>query len=288
MLSNPWVRSIRPHQWSKAALVIAAPFAAFHVSVAIGTQLAVAVALACVAASGTYLLNDAIDAPADRLHPMKRDRPIASGAIGRFEAVFVAVVLLAAAPAVGRFVNGPTGLALVAYVALTIAYSTKLKEIAIVDIATIAAGFVVRVLIGAAATHTPVSRWFLLAVGAAAVMVAAGKRRGEVHELGTGAVAHRKSLGVYHDAMTSRLLVGAASVLFLGLIAWAVIGGGGPQLEEGWAALLLVPAAAGIGRYLTIALRGKASAPELLVRDRGLQVAGLATVVVFVVGNLVS
>ena len=213
MLSNPWVRSIRPHQWSKAALVIAAPFAAFHVSVAIVTQLAVAVALACVAASGTYLLNDAIDAPADRLHPTKRDRPIASGAIGRVEAVLVAVVLLAAAPAIGRFVNGPTGLALVAYVALTIAYSTKLKEIPIVDIVTIAAGFVVRVLIGAAATHTPVSRWFLLAVGAAAVMVASGKRRGEVRELGTGAVAHRKSLGVYHDAMTSRLLVGAATVL---------------------------------------------------------------------------
>ena len=98
MLSNPWVRSIRPHQWSKAALVIAAPFAAFHVSVAIVTQLTVAVALACVAASGTYLLNDAIDAPADRLHPTKRHRPIASGAIGRFEAVLVAVVLLAAAP----------------------------------------------------------------------------------------------------------------------------------------------------------------------------------------------
>ena len=151
MPSNPWVRSIRPHQWSKAALVIAAPFAAFHVSVAIVTQLAVAVALACVAASGTYLLNDAIDAPADRLHPTKRDRPIASGAIGRVEAVLVAVVLLAAAPAIGRFVNGPTGLALVAYVALTIAYSTKLKEIPIVDIVTIAAGFVVRVLIGAAA-----------------------------------------------------------------------------------------------------------------------------------------
>ena len=286
--ANPWVRSVRPHQWSKAALVLAAPFAAFHISVLMALQLSAAVALACMAASGTYLLNDVIDAPVDRLHPTKCLRPIAAGAIGRIEALIVAALLLSLAPIIGRFLNGPTGLALAAYVVLTVAYSTKLKSIPILDILTIAAGFVVRVLIGAAATRTAVSVWFLLAVAAAAIMVAAGKRRGEVFELGEAAAAHRRSLSVYGDPVTTRILAFSAGLLFLSVLAWVIVGGGGPHLEESWAAVLLLPVIVGIGRYVFVALRGNASRPEQLVGDRVLQITGVVTVLIFVLGSVYS
>lgn len=288
LLANPWVRSVRPHQWSKAALVLAAPFAAFHISFLMVLQLGAAVVLACMAASGTYLLNDLIDAPVDRLHPTKCLRPIAAGSIGRIEASIVAALLLSLAPIIGRFLNGPTGLALGAYVALTVAYSTKLKSIPILDILTIAAGFVVRVLIGAAATRTAVSVWFLLAVAAAAIMVAAGKRRGEVFELGEAAVAHRRSLSVYGDPMTARLLGSSAGLLFLSVLAWVIVGGGGPHLEESWAAILLLPVISGIGRYVFVALQGNASRPERLVGDRVLQITGVATALIFVLGSVYS
>ena len=286
--TNPWMRSARPNQWSKSALVLAAPFAALHVSFAISLRLVIAVALTCMAASGTYFLNDAIDAPADRLHPAKRFRPIAAGQVGRVEAVFVASMLLILAPTLGRFVNDRTGLALAAYVALTVAYSTRLKAVPIVDVVVLAAGFVVRVLIGAAASRTAVSVWFLLAVAAGAVMVAAGKRRSEVQELGDDAVAHRRALRSYDDATTARLLLGSGAVLCLCLVAWVVIGRGGPHLEESWAAGLLIPVAVGIGRYLRIAFAGRAAQPERLVQDRVLLASSVATAVVFIAGSVLS
>lgn len=286
--TNPWIRSARPNQWSKSALVLAAPFAALHLSVTMSLRLVVAVALTCMAASGTYFLNDAIDAPADRLHPTKRFRPIAAGQVGRVEAVFVASMLLTLAPTLGRFVNARTGLALAAYVVLTVAYSTKLKVVPIVDVMVLAAGFVVRVLIGAAASRTAVSAWFLLAVAAAAVMVATGKRRSEVRELGGDAISHRRALRRYDNATTARLLVGSGAVLCVCLIAWVVIGRGGPHLEESWAAGLLVPVAVGIGRYLRIAFAGGAAQPERLVRDGVLLAASATTAVVFVAGSVLS
>ncbi len=286
--ASAWTQAIRPHQWSKAVLVTTASFAALRFSALILLQLAAAVALACTAASGTYLLNDAIDAPADRLHPVKRHRPIADGRISRSAAVTAAAVLLLFAPVLGLLVSRATGFTLGIYVVLTVAYSTKLKQIFIVDIVTIAAGFVVRVLIGAAATRTTVSVWFLMAVGAASVMVAAGKRRGEVQELGSDAAAHRKALAQYRDAVTVRLLTGSAGLLFFSLVTWASIGKGGPHLEETWALVLVVPATLAIGRYLQIALSGEASRPERLIHDRKLQIAGFTTTAVFVLGSLLS
>jgi len=286
--SNAWIQAVRPHQWSKAFLVTTASFAALRFSGLILFQLAAAVALACMAASGTYLLNDAIDAPADRLHPVKRHRPVADGRISRSAAATTAAVLLSLAPVLGLLVSRATGFALGVYVVLTVAYSAKLKQIFIVDIVTIAAGFVVRVLIGATATRTTVSVWFLMAVGAASVMVAAGKRRGEVHELGDDAAAHRKALTQYRDAVTVRLLTGSASALFFSLVTWASIGKGGPHLEEIWAATVVMTSTVAIGRYLQIAMGGGASRPEQLIRDPTLQLTALATIALFLLGSLLS
>ncbi len=287
MLSR-WVRATRPQQWVKAALVLLAPLLAFHFSVALLGRVLAAAVLACMAASGTYLLNDAIDAPQDRLHPVKRLRPVAAGEIGRRHAIVVGSILLVSAPAIGLLLGSATGLALGAYVLLTVAYTLKLKRIPVVDVLAIAAGFVIRVLIGGFATSTPVSAWFLVAVGAGAVMVATGKRRGELSELGVDAAAHRRTLAAYRATLTRRLLVGAAGVLGAGLVGWATVGAGGPDVRQEWAIAVLAPAMVGIGRYLRLALAGLAARPERLVHDHLLQIAAASTTVVFLVGRIVS
>lgn len=285
---NRWVRATRPQQWVKAALVLLAPLLAFHFSATLVGRLLAAAVLACLAASGTYLLNDAIDAPHDRLHPVKRTRPVAAGEIGRRHAAVVGTILLASAPAIGLLLGLATGLALGAYVLLTVAYTLKLKRIPVVDVLVIAAGFVIRVLIGGFATSTPVSAWFLLAVGAGAVMVATGKRRGEVSELGVDAVAHRRTLAAYRATLTSGLLFGATGALCAGLLGWATLGAGGPDVAQEWAVAILVPTLVGVGRYLRLALAGLAARPEHLVHDRLLQCAAVSMTAVFLVGRIVS
>ncbi len=286
--TNRWVRAVRPHHWVKAGLVLVAPMVALDLSLVAVGRLIAAAGLACLAASATYLLNDAIDAPADRLHPTKRARPVATGEISRGQAVAVAVVLFVAAPALGLVLSPLTGLALGCYALLTVAYSVKLKQVPVVDVLTIAGGFVIRVLIGSAATSTPVSVWFLVAVAAGAVMVATGKRRGELRELGRAAALHRQSLATYLDPVTSKLLAASAAVLCVGLVGWATIGAGGPRLREGWACVMIAPALAGVGRYLWLANSGRAARPERLVRDRGLFATASITVVLFLVGRAVS
>ena len=285
---SPWIRAVRPHQWVKATLVATAPLVALHFGFGLIARLFASLVLACAAASGTYLLNDTVDASADRQHPTKRLRPIAAGEIRPSHALAVAVVLLIAAPTLGLVLGVSTCLALGTYVVITVAYSTKLKQIPIIDITTIATGFVVRVLIGATATSTPVSPWFLTAVGAAAIMVATGKRRGELSELGAAAAAHRSSLHTYQDAVTIKLLFGAAGALGAAMIAWAMIGNGGPQLEEVWAIILVVPVVTGVARYLRLAVAGLAAKPEHLIRDRVLQASALGTAIVFFVGRVTS
>jgi decaprenyl-phosphate phosphoribosyltransferase len=286
-LAGSWIRAARPHQWIKALLVAVTPLVALHVSTIGLVRLIVAVVLSCLAASGTYLLNDSIDVAADRLHPTKRYRPIAAGLIARRTAIVVAVTLLAAVPLVGLLINTSTSVALAAYGVLTVSYSTKLKQVSILDVVTIAAGFVVRVIIGAVATDTTVSGWFLLAVGSAALMVAAGKRRGELRELGSLAAAHRRSLAVYRDTVTSWLLALSAVTLLTAMLAWATIGKGGPRLDELWALAVVSSAAIGICRYLRIAQFGDAARPEELVRDRWLQATLVVTATIYVVGRAV-
>ncbi|MEO5900354.1 MAG: UbiA family prenyltransferase [Ilumatobacteraceae bacterium] len=284
-----WVRAVRPHQWIKSGLVFAAPLAALRLGPGQICRLLLAALLACVAASGTYLLNDALDVTADRLHPVKRFRPIPAGEISRSSAVVVAAALLVAAPLFGLLIFGnTTGLFLGAYVTLTVAYSTRLKRIAVVDVVVIAAGFVIRVLVGSAATSVSASPWFLVAVGAAAVMVATGKRRGEVHELGDSAAAHRASLTTYRNGLTSLLIIVAAVGLGTGLVGWATIGSGGPRLEERWAITLVLPALGGVSRYVRLALAGRAARPETLVHDRMLLICSAFAVALFLVGSAIS
>lgn len=268
--------------------MLAAPVVAMRVDWAVAGKSLAAAALACVAAAGTYLINDAADVGADRLHPTKRSRPVAAGQISPRSAVVAGVALLLGATTVATAIGWSTALWLAGYGVLTVVYSLRLKRIPVVDVLAIAAGFVVRVLIGGAATSTQTSPWFLAAVASGAVMIATGKRRGELGELGVAAAAHRASLATYRNAVTRSLIVAGAVGCCAAIVGWATIGNGGPRLGMGWAGALVVPVLVGVGRYLRVALAGRAARPERLLHDGVLLGCAAAATVLFLLGHAIS
>src|SRR5690606_13791274 len=157
------VRLARPKQWAKNVLVFAAPAAAGVLDNREWALDALAAFVCfCLAAAGTYYVNDARDVEADRRHPTKRHRPVASGVVPVPVAYAGGALLLAAAVGLGWLVNPDLALTLGGYIVLTTAYSSWLKHVAVVDLVAVAAGFVLRAIAGAAATQVPISDWFFI------------------------------------------------------------------------------------------------------------------------------
>ncbi|MFZ4515788.1 MAG: decaprenyl-phosphate phosphoribosyltransferase, partial [Acidimicrobiia bacterium] len=171
-------RTMRPKQWVKNFLVFAAPAAAgVLLEPAVLLRALIAFAAFCLAASGTYFLNDAMDAAADRMHPTKRFRPVAAGVIPRTTAYCIAGILMAAGLAVSVPVqNGNLTIVIGIYLLFTVCYSLGLKREPVVELAMVAAGFVLRAVGGAVAANVGLSRWFLIVVGGGSLFVVAGKR----------------------------------------------------------------------------------------------------------------
>ncbi len=199
--------AMRPHQWVKNGLVLAALFFARqweHLPSVIAA-LAAFVAF-CMLASFTYLLNDIRDAEEDRLHPRKRHRPIASGKLSAELAVVAAFILLAAGLAIAFAVNLETGLVAATYVGLTVLYQLGLKEVVILDVLAIAAGFVLRAVAGATAIRAEISPWLLICTVQLALFLALGKRRQEIVMLGEEAANHRRALGQYSTYLLDQMI----------------------------------------------------------------------------------
>lgn len=213
----------RPGQWTKNLLVFGAPAAAGVLLVpGVLADAGLAFLAFTFAASGTYMINDAIDAPADRLHPTKRNRPVASGVISGTTAVsFGAVALgISMVPAmlIGR---GAFTATLIAYITLTLCYSLWLKRIAVVDLVVVAAGFGLRAVGGAFSIAVPISRWFLIVTFFGALFVVAGKRFGEQQRLGSDAGTHRETLSAYAEFYTQHVMTLASGITLVGFGLWA-------------------------------------------------------------------
>jgi decaprenyl-phosphate phosphoribosyltransferase len=211
------VRLLRPRQWVKNAFVLAPLIfsGSFTQPVAVRNAI-IAVLLFCVAASAAYVFNDIIDAPADARHPVKsRTRPLAAGDVSMGQARSLFAVLLALVLAAFAW-SPPTAIVAVAYVALNIAYSLRLKRIPVVDIFVLAAGFVLRVYAGAAAIDVPVSSWMLITTLSLALYLAVIKRRQEL--AGSGATT-RSVLQFYTLPLLDRYAETAAlsAIVFYGL-----------------------------------------------------------------------
>ena len=177
----PLVRALRPEQWTKN-LFVAAPLL-FGKAVANPTsirQSGVAFAAFCAASSSVYLLNDLFDRESDRLHPVKRNRPIASGTVSVAAAAVTALGLLAGAVAAAVLWSPPALAPIAIYAALMALYSGLLKHVSLLDVLVIAGGFVLRVIAGSRSAGVAPSHWLLLCTFFLALYLALGKRRGEL------------------------------------------------------------------------------------------------------------
>jgi len=202
------LRALRAYQWTKNLLIFAPLVFAEQLShVDQVFRSIVAFACFCAASSATYLLNDVHDREQDSLHPEKRNRPIASGALPVPAALLIAAVLLAAGALVAYYLAPAFMLALLCYLILTTAYTFKLKHVIIVDVLTIAIGFVIRAMAGALALDVAFSNWLVVCTLFLALFLGLSKRRHEIELMEKGAIDHRKVLAEYSTQFIDALLI---------------------------------------------------------------------------------
>jgi decaprenyl-phosphate phosphoribosyltransferase len=242
------LRSMRPKQWTKNLLVVAAPLAAGDLGEpgVLGPTVLAFLAF-CAASSATYLVNDCADVEADRMHPRKQTRPIAAGELSVRAALGVAAALLV------------VGVGL-------------------------AALFLMRAVAGGLAAALPISDWFLMVAGFGSLFIVAGKRYSELHSLGSEA-GTRRSLVRYTDSYLRFVWSIAAAVTVTSYCLWAFENAS--ETGVPWHTLSILPFVVGLLRYAVDIDAGTAAEPEDIVwRDRVLQGIGVLWLVVLTLGIL--
>jgi 4-hydroxybenzoate polyprenyltransferase len=261
-----WIRSLRPRQWIKNAFVFAAlVFDGQLLQPAPLLRTALGFVLLCMASSAVYLLNDVADLEADRQHPTKRFRPLASGQLSIALAQATAAGLLIVGLLGGWSLAPAFGLILIAYLSINFFYSYWLKHVPIIDVFVIASGFVLRV--GAGTTLVSVERfspWLFVCTTLLALFIGFGKRRAEIILLAEGANNHRRVLEGYSIDLLDQLLMILSA---LTIMAYSLYTFSAENLPENHLMMLTIPFVMyGIFRYLhLIHVEERGGAPEELV-----------------------
>jgi len=267
--------SLRPAQWAKNLLVFAGILFGKRLlePIAIAQALA-AFAIFCALSGAVYLVNDIADRERDRLHPLKALRPIASGALNVSTAAVAAAAIAAVAMIASAALGWPFTIVAVSYFALQMLYSGPLKHIVIVDVLTIAAGFVLRAAAGAAAVRVEFSNWLLVCTLLLALFIALAKRRHEIVLLADDATGHRRILGEYSAYLLDQMIGVVTASTLIAYIFYTV----SPETQEKfgtpWLGLTIPFPLYGIFRYLYLVHKreGGGSPADLLLTDRPLLV----------------
>lgn len=280
------LKTMRPKQWTKNVFVWAGlvfDVKLFQPQPFLRTLLTFV--LFCLISGAVYIINDLVDLEKDRLHPEKRTRPLASGALNPRFAVMAAVVIIVASLPLALWIDRGLTFILYGYLALMIAYSFWLKHMVIVDVLTIAAGFVLRVGAGVAVVDAArFSPWIYVCMVLLALFLGLGKRRQEIVLMEEASVNTRAILAEYNlrfvDEMLS--LVSASTVMAYALYTFSA-----PNLPTNHTMMLTVPFVLyGLFRYLyLIHVKGETDPPDVVVlKDRPLQadIALFGAVVFFV------
>ncbi len=265
MLRN-LIKAMRPKQWAKNVFVFAGVlFDGGALDLARVTRSLVAFGIFCLVSSAIYLINDLVDIEKDRQHPIKRQRPLASGALPPWAAITAAVILLIVCLPGALVYDLDFGIVTIAYVLLMLAYDFWLKHIVILDVMVVAAGFLLRVLAGALVVHVSrFSAWLYVCTTFLALFISVSKRRNELVLLAGNANSHRSSLDEYSlpflDDMSS--LVTTATVVSYCIYTFAA-----PNVPQNGAMMLTIPFLLyGIFRYqYLVRNKGLGGAPEDLV-----------------------
>ena len=282
---SPWYSQLwllgaamRPQQLAKNLLVYLAFFftlgeggaEGFSDHLGLFGEASIGFALFSIVAGATYVFNDYRDLAADRLHPTKRDRPLASGRLARGFALPAAAVLVAGGLAAAFVVDLGFGALLALYLGITAAYNIRLKDEVILDIFAIAAGFVIRTAAGAQIIDAPISPWLYVMTSLGALLIALGKRRGELAILGENGSSHRPALEHYSVGLLDHLLsvVAPATVLAYTLYTFTA-----DNLPDDNSMMLTIPFVLyGVLRYLFLVhTRNMGGSPEeIFMKDRPL------------------
>jgi 4-hydroxybenzoate polyprenyltransferase len=285
-----FLRSLRPEQWTKNLIVFAGllfqPGAReLFNPVALARTVTAFVAF-CLLSGVVYVFNDITDREADRRHPVKRSRPIASGALSPWMAGGGAAILAIGALSVAFLLSWSFGAVAVSYLVLQALYSGPLKHIVILDVLTIAFGFVLRAVAGAVAIDVLISHWLLVVTILLALFLGLSKRRHELVMLADGATGHRQSLGEYSPYLLDQMISVVTASTLVAYIFYCI----SPETSQKFGTDLLgltIPFPLyGIFRYLYLVHQreGGGSPSQMLMNDRPLLVCvalwALAVVVI--------
>jgi 4-hydroxybenzoate polyprenyltransferase len=265
--------SLRPGQWSKNLVVFAGLlfgrrlFEPAAVAKAVG-----AFAVFCVLSGVVYLVNDVADRESDREHPLKAKRAIASGALPVSIALTAAFLLGVAGLGAALLINARLAVVAAVYLTLQIAYSGTLKHIVIIDVLTIAIGFVLRAVAGAAAVDVEISHWLLVCTILLALFIALAKRRHEIVLLAGGATSHRPILGEYSAYLLDQMIGVVTASTLISYVFYTISPETQAKFGTPWLGLTIPFPLYGIFRYLYLVhLReGGGSPADLLLTDRPL------------------
>jgi 4-hydroxybenzoate polyprenyltransferase len=279
--------SVRPGEWIKNTFV----FAGLVFSRKLTDPAAVLASLSafgifCALAGVVYLINDVADRERDRQHPRKRERPIASGALPPGTALATAAVLTTAGLSAAWMMGPIFGAIATSYVTLLALYSGPLKHIVIIDVLTIAVGFVLRVAAGAVAVAVPMSHWLLVCTILLALFLGLSKRRHELTLLADGAIGHRRILQEYSPYLLDQMIGVVTASTLMAYVFYATSEETAEKFGTSLLGLTIPFPLYGIFRYLYLVHQreGGGSPAELLLNDRPLLACvalwGLAVVVI--------
>ena len=297
-LPDAMIKALRPKQWVKNVLVVAAPAAAGSEALTnVGTlrDIVIAFAVFCMAASSIYLINDARDVESDRQHPTKRFRPIAAGVLPVNLAYVMAVVLIVSAIGISFLATAGSSLAIVVaiYIALQLGYCFGWKHQPVLDIALVSSGFMLRAMAGGVAASIDLSQWFLIVAAFGSLFMAAGKRYAELILARETGAKIRKSLAGYTDTYLRFVWTLSATAVVMSYSLW------GFEMAEAarqagsagaiWYQISMVPFTIAILRYAADVDRGDGGAPdELALTDRTLQLLAVAWLVCIVLAVYIT
>jgi len=267
--------SLRPSQWTKNLIIFAGLiFGQRLLDPSAVVQSCAAFVIFCALSGIVYLVNDVADREADRRHPLKRNRPIASGAVPVGLAIGTAVVVGATALTAAYWLRPMFALVAAAYVTLLAMYSGPLKHVVIIDVLTIAIGFVLRAVAGAVAIAVPISHWLLILTILLALFLALSKRRHELVLLADGATRHRRILEEYSPYLLDQMIAVVTASTLISYAFYTVSPETVEKFHTDYLGLTLPFPLYGIFRYLYLVhlKEGGGSPAEMLLNDRPLLV----------------
>jgi 4-hydroxybenzoate polyprenyltransferase len=264
---------MRPEQWTKNLLVLAGVVFGGRLMDPGAVEIALgAFAIFCALSSAVYLFNDVADRAADQNHPLKRERPIASGRLAVTTALLAGLVLAAAGVLAAFMIRTELGVVAGAYLTLLLIYSAALKHVVIVDVLMIAAGFVLRAIAGAVAVDVPIGHWLLACTTLLALFLALSKRRHELTLLAEAATDHRPILEEYSPYLLDQMIGVVTSSTLIAYTVYATSIDTAARLGTAKLGLTIPFVLYGIFRYLYLVhqKRGGASPAAMLLTDRPL------------------